>query len=244
MIEHDSDRRPILAALPRTSIILLACALFSIACSANPIFAQSTESPDAAKQKIFASEAWQQAMKGLNDWFSVQVIYPQSEVPKLKDEIVAECNDMTAAQLANWLSDLQQKLAIEKSPEAVEMRQYIGYNLSVASDAYAAKIRSTLPDVLNMTPAQVKQALYNLQQQRAATVANEAAFDQQRKTQLHLIQQMNQQTANAINSANRSMSSFGPEPGFVPIQQVPKPVYNPQPIIFGYPWNYGGWGRW
>jgi hypothetical protein len=151
----------------RRGIISLLLAVAAIAGAVRLARAVDTAAEDkAAKQEIFASEAWQQAMAGLNTWFSVQVIYDQDEVPQLKRELVVRLDKMSASELRNYLSDLQQKLAIMSSPEAISIRSYIGYNLSVASDAFAAKIRGQLPDVLNMNALQVKQALYNLQQQR------------------------------------------------------------------------------
>jgi hypothetical protein len=200
--------------------------------------ADSTSNDAAAKQKIFESPAWQQAMFGLNEWFSVQVIYPQSEVSELKIEIADRCNKMSANQLQNFLLDLQQKLAILESPQAMAARSYVAYNLSVASDAEAEKIRRQLPDVLKMDALQVKQALYNFQQQEAATKANEAAFEVERNQQLKMIRQENQQTADANAAAEAQMNSWPASGGYSPAPYRP-PVYNPAPIIFG------GWGwRW
>ena len=134
-------------------------ALAIAALAARPQSARGAPPPTddaAAKQKIFASPAWQQAMEGLNEWFTVQVIYPQREVPRLKNELVERVNKMSAPELRGYLADLEQKLKIMSSPEAAKVRAYTAYNLSVASDAYAAQIRSQLPDVLNMNALQVQ----------------------------------------------------------------------------------------
>jgi hypothetical protein len=219
-------------------VLWAAVALASIDARSRSARAADTDD-DAAKQEIFASKAWQQAMAGLNEWLSVQVIYDQKEVPQLKRDLVARLNKMTAPELRNYLADLQQKLAIMASPEATATRSYIGYNLSVASDAYAAKIRRGLPDVLNMNALQVKQALYNLEQQQAAVKSREAAFQEQRQTQLKLVQQWNQQTADASAAAAAQMNSWsggGYSPA--PPPQNPMPTYNPAPIYYGYGWPW------
>jgi hypothetical protein len=223
--------------LKRCPIVWLVVASVAIGGTARSAHSADTAAGDdeAAKQEIFASKAWQQAMAGLNEWFSVQVIYDQKEVPQLKREVVDKCNKMTAPELRNYLADLQQKLALVSSPETTELRSYIGYNLSVASDAYAAKIRRQLPDVLNMNALQVKQAIYNLQQQQAGVKAREQAFQQQRETQLKLVQQWNKQTADASAAAAAQMNSwsgggYSPPP---PLRN-PMPTYNPAPIITGY----------
>jgi hypothetical protein len=227
--------------LRRYPVIWLVLASGAIGGMVRPARSADTAASEdeAAKQEIFASKAWQQAMAGLNEWLSVQVIYPQTEVPQLKREVVEKCNKMTAPELRNYLADLQQKLALASSPEATELRSYIGYNLSVASDAYAAKIRRQLPDVLNMNALQVKQALYNLQQQQAGVKAREQAFQQQRQTQLKLVQQWNQQTADASAAAAAQMNSWsggGYSPP--PPQRNPMPTYNPAPIYYGFGWPW------
>jgi hypothetical protein len=218
-------------------------ALIAISFSGSPQFARAAESAAdeaAAKQKIFESPAWQEAMAGLNAWFSVQVIYDQKEVPQLKRELVERFNKMSAAQLQNYLADLQEKLKILSSPEAVALRSDTAYNLSVASTAYAAKIRRSLPDVLNMNALQVKQALYNAEQQQAGVKARQAAFDQQRAAQVKLVQQWNQQTADAQAAAAAQMNSAPSGGGYAPpaIPQNPMPTYNPAPIYWGwgFPW--------
>jgi len=72
----------------------------------RPLTARGAPPTDdaAAKQKIFASPAWQQAMAELNEWFTVQVIYPQPEVPRLKNELVERINKMSAPELRGYLA--------------------------------------------------------------------------------------------------------------------------------------------
>ncbi len=221
------------------SDIWLAVVMAALLATGRVALAADPTDDEAAKQEVFASKAWQQAMAGLNEWLSVQVIYPQSEVPQLKRDVVDKCNKMTATELRNYLADLQQKLALVSSPEAISLRSYIGYNLSVASDAYAAKIRRQLPDVLNMNALQVRQAMYDLEQQQAGVKAREAAFQQQRQTQLKLVQQWNQQTADASAAAAAQAASLsGGGYASPPPPRNPMPTYNPAPIYYGYGWPW------
>src|SRR6266566_4383065 len=105
----------------RKYLVILWAAIAATAIDGFPRGACAAETDDsAAKQEIFASKAWQQAMAGLNEWLSVQVIYDQREVPQLKRDLVARLNKMSAPELRNYLADLQQKLAIMASPEAAE----------------------------------------------------------------------------------------------------------------------------
>ncbi len=221
------------------SVVWIALVIAAIVALRREARAADTTDDEAAKQEIFASKAWQQAMAGLNEWLSVQVIYDQKEVPQLKREVVEKCDKMTASELRNYLADLQQKLQLVSSPEAISLRSYIGYNLSVASDAYAAKIRRQLPDVLDMNALQVRQAMYDLEQKQAGVKAREAAFQQQRQTQLKLVQQWNQQTADASAAAAAqaaSLSAGGYSPA--PPPRNPMPTYNPAPIYYGWGWPW------
>jgi hypothetical protein len=86
----------------------------------------------------------------------------------------------------------------------------------------------------------VKQALYNAEQQQAGVKARQAAFDQQRAAQVKLVQQWNQQTADAQAAAAAQMNSAPSGGGYAPpaIPQNPMPTYNPAPIYWGwgFPW--------
>jgi hypothetical protein len=82
--------------------------------------------------------------------------------------------------------------------------------------------------------------LIDLQQQQAQTRANEAAFQTGREQELAAVKAWNKQTADANAAAEAAMSSgAGNYSGglYAPRPYQP-PVYNPAPIIVGWPWPW------
>ena len=196
--------------------------------------------PAPTRNQILASPSWRQATEGFDEWLSVQVIYDKSEVPRVQAWMKGKIDKMSAGQLQFFLQDMQQKLSIINSPAAYKPQANLLYNLNVASDAYAAKLRMTLPNLVTMTADQVQQTVFDLQQQENDTRADEAAFQQSNAQEVAMIQAQNRQTAEANAAADAEMSSGGGNYGgglYTP--KVTQPQYNPAPIVtgfIGWPW--------
>jgi hypothetical protein len=195
----------------------------------------ATKDGAANRSQILASPAWREAMEGFNEWLSAQQIYPRSEIPRVRSQALDQINKMSVGQLQFFLQDMQQKLTLINSQAAYKAQANILYNLNVASDAYAAKLRTQLPNLVTMTAEQVKQALVDLQQQEDNTRADEAAFQKSNAQEVALIQAQNEQTAAANAAADSAgLGNYGGSP-YAP--RNPMPAYTPTPIITGF----GGW---
>ena len=189
-----------------------------------------------SRDQILESPAWAQATEGFNEWLSVQQIYDKKEIPQLRARMNELIGKLSASQLEIYLQDMQQKLALINSPAASKAQANILYNMNVASDAYAAKLRAQLPNLVTMTADQVKQSLFSLQQQENDTRADEAAFQQENAQEVAIIQAQNRQTAKANAAADAAgLGNYGGGP-YVP--RNPMPTYNPAPIITGLPWAW------
>ncbi|MGA2256747.1 MAG: hypothetical protein ABSG53_19025 [Thermoguttaceae bacterium] len=201
----------------------------------------------AAKKQILDSPAWQQAMFGFNQWLSVQVLYDKDQVAQIKAQLKDKVKKMSAAQLRAFLEDLQQKLAILGSKEAIAARAWAEDYLTHFTAAAGEKFRKTLPDVAKMTAAQLQQALYDLQQRREAEAASQSAFDQQRDQQVAAIRERNRLSAEADAQADSQAATIGGNPnpgnyggyggGYAPVS------YSGQFYAPIYPGYLGGW-RW
>jgi len=193
----------------------------------------------AAKKQILDSAAWQQAMYGFNQWLSVQVVYDKDQIPKLKAQLKDKVNKMSASQLRFFLEDLQQKLVLFGSKQAIEDRAWAEDYLTHYTAAAREKFRKTLPDVANMTAVQLQQALYDLHQRRAGEAATQNAFEQEQAQQVAAIRQKNLITeeadAQAEAEANAQPPYYGG--GYAPVN-YPAQTYAPL-----YPRYSGGW-RW
>ena len=124
-----------------------------------------------AKQRILDSPAWQKALRDYSGWLSVQLTYDKSQVAELNSQLQEKIAPMSAAETQSFLEELQEKLALVLSPEAVEARTWAEGYLNVLNDAKAAEFRKQFPDVARMTPAQIKQAFSDLHARRAGVRA-------------------------------------------------------------------------
>ena len=106
----------------------------------------------------------------------------------MRARVVDRINKMSANQLQFFLQDMQQKLTLINSQAAYKAQANILYNLNVASDAYAARLRMQLPNLVTMTADQVRQTLVTLQQQEDETRSDEAAFQKSNAQEVALIQ--------------------------------------------------------
>ncbi len=169
----------------------------------------------AAKEAILHGEAWAQAVRGLNEWLSVQIIYSQAQMPQMRASFQSRVDAMPASQLPDFLADLQQKLAILSGPEALEARAWAEQRLNLLSDTKAAEFRKSMPDVANMSALQVAQALEDLKQKRATSAANYKAFEQFRDQQVATVRAQNQAQAKAnAAAAATNRGGAGYHPGF------------------------------
>ena len=163
-------------------------------------------------------------------------IYDKSEIPQLRARMNELIGKLSARNWQIYLQDMQQKLALINSPAAYKAQANILYNMNVASDAYAAKLRTELPNLVTMTADQVKQTLVDLQQQENDTRADEAAFQQENAQEVAMIQAQNRQTAEANAAADAAgLGNYGGGP-YTP--RNPMPQYNPAPIITGIAWPW------
>jgi hypothetical protein len=199
-----------------------------------------TDGDAAARSQILDGPAWRQAMEGFNEWLSAQAIYGKSQIPQVRARIKDKIGKMSVGQLQNYLQDMQQKLAIINSKAAFDAEAIVLDDLNVASDAYAAKLRKELPDLSTMTAGQVQQTLLVLQQQQTETRANEAAFQTGREQEVAAVKAWNKQTADANAAAEAAMSAGGGNysGGLYAPRPYQPPVYNPAPIIVGWPWPW------
>lgn len=135
----------------------------------------------AAKQAILESPEWIEAANAFQGWLSVQIEYPKEQVPDLEAGLQDRIEKMTASELRAFLADLQRKLDILLGPDAMETRSWAKQRLELLSAAKAAEFRKSLPDVLNMSSIEVKQAMEDIRLRRANDDASIKAFERFRE---------------------------------------------------------------
>jgi len=174
----------------RTSLLAVLC-LSLVACGAPPVLAQDadrTNSPDAAapdeeaaRRQILHSDQWQDMQFDFDQWLSVQSIYTPEEVQDIIARMERGVSRMTSGQLQRFLVDMQDRLDVLNSPNALSAQIYLTEKLQVASAAYAKRIRESLPDVLTTSAAQMEKQLLVHAQRRSAAQQRTSAFKDARQ---------------------------------------------------------------
>ena len=137
-----------------------------------------------AQQVVLQSPEWQRMIARFNDWLSDQSLYDPDQVKQIKQRLDAAIQKMSAEQLRAFLADMVAKLEVLISDRAKDAEAYLTETLSVASPAYARRLRQQLPDVLTMTPGQIDQKLTGFAAKRQSLVQMHKTFDDGRQQQI------------------------------------------------------------
>jgi LPS O-antigen subunit length determinant protein (WzzB/FepE family) len=110
------------------------------------------------------------------EWLSAQPIYTPQQVAEIKNQFNHRVAEMDANQLSILLADLQAKMKILNSPDAVEARAWLAQYLSVISDSKRAALLRDVPNVATMTAAQLAAEISKIEEKRAQMDNEQTAF--------------------------------------------------------------------
>lgn len=161
-------------------ILRAACALVPLvlvsAWSATPLMADDLEEPAKAeaefeerwrKTEILTGSRWRRAMFELDEWLAVQPVSTAEQVRHIKADLADRVAAMSSYELDYLLDTLEFKLRILDSPDAVEVREWLGRYLSVMADRKRAATLAGLPDVVEMTSGELIAGVQRLEEKRA-----------------------------------------------------------------------------
>lgn len=154
----------------------------------------STDPEEAARQRILASERWRGVQELFVAWLGVQQVYTPDEIESINADLRARIETMSPAELETFLAEMENRLAVLTSADATDAREWLAQIIRVSRNPERSLGRP-LPDVLNMSAAEIRRELDDVQRQRAARNQTQAAFDRQRAAQV--------QTAQAAQDARR-----------------------------------------
>lgn len=201
---------------------LLACAVLAgalwafatapLSQAADPPAATTTEQDDAqeamaAKAEILQSSRWRRAIFELGEWLSVQKIYPPREVQRIKADFNTKVMKMSPQELEYLLDDLEAKFKIIEAPEAQEARAWMGQYLSAMTDRKRADVLKDVPNVIDMTAAQLSQEIMKIERTRQNLKDRQAAFDTGRQVLADVAAANRKATADASLAATSKMNS-------------------------------------
>ncbi|MFM8734651.1 MAG: hypothetical protein ACKOC8_05585 [Pirellulales bacterium] len=158
----------------------------------------------ARKAEIMNSPRWRRAIFELGEWLSTQQIYSPQEVHSIKVDFNRRVAAMSSYELDYLLDDLDAKFKIIDTPEARDAKQWLGQYLSVMSDSKRAEVLKDVPNVVEMSSAQLQQEIMRIEQKKSGLQQRQAAFDQGRQQLVDRAQAARQATAAASNAAARS----------------------------------------
>jgi hypothetical protein len=200
---------------------------------------------NAERQQILESERWRQAVRGFDEWLSVQKLYTPAEVATLRAQFQSRVSRMSPAELRDQLDRMEDKLAVLNSPEAEDARRWLGQFLAVQAKYTDAQLREMRPDVARMTASQIREELARFQQRRGQNQQSQAAFQQGTAMQFQTTQAM-QAARRAQNTAQANTGQQGSRAAtFAPPTQrsIDLPGYSSPPGFIAPAFTVGPWGN-
>lgn len=201
---------------------LLACAVVAgvLGVKVSPLVGQAADLPAAAtteqddaqesmaaKAEILQSPRWRRAIFELGEWLSVQKIYPPRDVQRIKADFNTKVTKMSPQELEYLLDDLEAKFKIIDAPEAQEARAWMGQYLSAMTDRKRADLLRDVPNVVDMTAAQLSQEILKIERTRQNLKDSQVAFDSGRKVLADVAAANRKATADASLAATSKMNS-------------------------------------
>jgi hypothetical protein len=179
--------------------------------TATPPAGEADKSDIARKAEIMNSTRWRRAIFELGEWLSSQQIYTPAQVNQIKVDFNRRVAGMSSFELQYLLDDLDSKLEIIDTPEAREVRAWVGQYLSVMSDQKRAEVLRDVPNVVAMSAGQLQQEIVTLEQRRDAIRQRQAGFERSRDTMVQLAGDARKETAAASRAAMaQARASFSP----------------------------------
>lgn len=138
------------------------------------------ESNDRArKAEILASERWRRAMFEFREWLETQPVYSPARVLRIRADLDRRVSAMSSWEVEYLLETLDTKLQILESPRATEAREWLAGYLGVMTDRRREELLADVPNVLDLTAAELT---VRLQEVEAARLAIEAHADRSLRT--------------------------------------------------------------
>ncbi len=208
----------------------------------------------APAPSVVDSPEWAATRQAYQEWLTVQQVYSEQEVQKMVSDLRVRVAAMSEPERVAFLNDMQARLAVLNSDQARQARAWLGENLSRMTPAGQQKLRQQIPDIANMSAAQLQQALTTKQMQMQSRQRSQATTAQFRAQQNQMAMQMNQQRQQAFadarqrqQSAVSSQATNRVQQGFQQSQQNARintlnaeqanaPLFSP--YIWANPWVY------
>lgn len=127
------------------------------------------------KAQLLGSDRWRRAVFELDAWLESQPVYTPAQARAIRADLDRRVAAMSSYEVEYLLDTLDAKLRILSSPAARDAREWLGRYLAVMADHRREEVLAEVPNVLDMTTAELVAGLGRLQAKRTAV-------EQQRRT--------------------------------------------------------------
>jgi uncharacterized protein (TIGR02246 family) len=186
--------------------------------------AGSDTKADAAKRAaLLASDAWKRVEKEYKDWAAVQVIYTPQQMEQNKAKLQSEIEKLPVGELQQFIAELDGKLKLLLSKNAVEARSWLGQYLSIFTDGYRKKFIGEIPNFADLSSAQMQDEYMRLRAKILARQREQASFDVSRTQMVNQALKNDAAAQAAAYQAAAAANSGGVSTGLYQSQYNPRP---------------------
>jgi len=121
----------------------------------------------ARKADIMHGPRWQRTIAEFGGWLTTQTLYSPADVQRIKRQFNARVATMSSYELEYLLDSISAKLQLLDTPEARDVKAWLGEYLSAMSDARRAEALRGVPDLLDMNATQLWQEIQRVDRLRA-----------------------------------------------------------------------------
>jgi FtsZ-binding cell division protein ZapB len=192
----------------------------------EPQAADAGDADDLArKAEIMNSAEWRRAIFELGEWLSSTKIYTPEQVRRIKVDFNRRVAGMSSFELEYLLDDLEKKFKVLDTPEAQDVRAWVGQYLSAMSDERRAQELKDVPNVVTMSAGQLQMEIKTIEEKRTSLRQRQADFEQGRNLLVQRADEARRETAAAsaagLAEARASFSPYRNQgPGKTPFSDV------------------------
>lgn len=135
---------------------------------AEPAAAEADLDDRFRKARLMGSDRWRRAVREFDAWLESQPVYTPAQARAIRADLDRRVATMTSYEVEYLLDTLDAKLQILDSPAAREAREWLGRYLAVMADHKREEVLAELPNLLDMTTADLVAGLDRLRAKRTA----------------------------------------------------------------------------
>lgn len=136
--------------------------------AAEPTAADAALDDRFRKARLLGGDRWRRAVREFDAWLESQPVPTPAQARAIRADLDRRVAAMTSYEVEYLLDTLDAKLRILDSPAAREAREWLGRYLAVMADHRREEVLAEMPNVLDLTTADLVAGLDRLQAKRAA----------------------------------------------------------------------------